>query len=156
MIRRRSTPGPRYQPLLSLLHTAEAVWESSRVFFARWDLSPSQFNVLNLLYGSPDGLTQTDLSKRLITHRSNITGLVDRLEARGFLQRNEAREDRRAYRVVLTPKGRSLVQEILPYYYSAAETVWDGVEPGQVKALTGSLDRLARNANLAASQMESP
>src|SRR6266496_1133102 len=49
-----SLPGPRYQALLQLLRTAEALWNASRNFFARWDLSPSQFNVLNLLYDQPD------------------------------------------------------------------------------------------------------
>src|SRR5438874_74225 len=38
------SPGPRYQALLQLLRTAEALWNASRNFFARWDLSPSQFN----------------------------------------------------------------------------------------------------------------
>ena len=44
-----STSGPRYQALIELLRTAENLWNASRVFFARWELSPSQFNVLNLL-----------------------------------------------------------------------------------------------------------
>jgi hypothetical protein len=46
-------PGPRYPALLQLLRTAENLWNASRLFFGRWDLSPSQFNVLNLLSGEP-------------------------------------------------------------------------------------------------------
>ena len=83
-------PGPRYQALIELLRTAETLWNASRVFFARWDLSPSQFNVLNLLYEQPGGCTQIELSRQLIMHRSNVTGLVDRLEARGLLQRQDS------------------------------------------------------------------
>ena len=60
-----SAPGPRYSATLQLLRTAESLWNGSRLFFARWDLSPSQFNVLNLLLEAPAGLTQTDLEKRL-------------------------------------------------------------------------------------------
>ena len=51
-------PGPRYAALLQLLRTAENLWNSSRVFFGRWGLSPSQFNVLNLLSKAPGGLSQ--------------------------------------------------------------------------------------------------
>ena len=51
-------PGPRYAALLQLLRTAENLWNSSRVFLGRWDLSPSQFNVLNLLRDEPGGLSQ--------------------------------------------------------------------------------------------------
>src|SRR5439155_27087571 len=39
-----SLPGPRYRALLQLLRTAETLWNSSRLFFVRWELSPSQFN----------------------------------------------------------------------------------------------------------------
>ena len=70
-----SSPGPRYRALLQLLRTAETLWNASRLFFVRWDLSPSQFNVLNLLYDQPDGCTQIGLSRSLIMHRSNVTGL---------------------------------------------------------------------------------
>src|SRR4051812_10321241 len=97
-------PGPRYQALLQLLRTAETLWNSSRLFFERWDLGPSQFNLLNLLIDCPEGLSQTELSRQLITHRSNVTGLVDRLEARGLVRRKASADDRRAYRVVLTVK----------------------------------------------------
>src|SRR5580704_3179201 len=102
------TPGPRYQALIELLRTAETLWNASRVFFARWDLSPSQFNVLNLLHDLPEGCTQIELSRQLIMHRSNVTGLVDRLEARGLLRRRESPGDRRAFNVVLTPAGQKL------------------------------------------------
>ena len=40
---------PGYQALMELLRTADTLWNTSRVFFERWNLSPSQFNVLNLL-----------------------------------------------------------------------------------------------------------
>ena len=103
---------PRYQALLQLLRTADTVWNASRVFFERWDLGPSQFNVLNLLLENPDGLTQTELSRQLIMHRSNITGLVDRLEKRGLVRRQEVAADRRAYQVVLTQAGAELLREI--------------------------------------------
>ena len=96
---------PGYRALMELLRSADTVWSASRVFFERWDLSPSQFNVLNLLRLNPAGLSQTDLSRELIMHRSNVTGLLDRLERRGLVARREVAADRRAYNVVLTPAG---------------------------------------------------
>ena len=73
MKRKSSAPGPRYAALIQLLRTAEELWNASRVFFARWELSPSQFNLLNVLTEFPDGCTQSDLSRQLIMHRSNVT-----------------------------------------------------------------------------------
>ncbi len=146
MSERRPTPGPRYEALLQLLRTAEALWNASRSFFARWDLSPSQFNVLNLLYDQSGGCTQIELSRSLIMHRSNVTGLVDRLEARGLVQRRDNAHDRRAYRVVLTAAGRKLVQQILPRYYAAAEQVWGALPVAATRQLVRELARVCDNA----------
>jgi len=135
-------PGSRYQALLQLLRTAEALWSASRKLFSRWGLSPSQFNVLNLLQGRPAGSSQVELSRALIMHRSNITGLVDRLQARGLVERRERPGDRRAYRVVLTAAGGRLVREILPHYHAAAEHVWGNVPPSRVRQLAADLARV--------------
>ena len=104
----------RYRALLQLLRTADSLWNASRIFFARRDLSPSQFNILNLLRDRPDGFSQIDLGRLLIMHRSNVTGLVDRLEKRGLVRRLDAAGDRRAYRVVLTPAGATLLGKSCP------------------------------------------
>ena len=141
-----SSPGPRYRALLQLLRTAETLWNASRLFFVRWALSPSQFNVLNLLYDQPDGCTQIELSRSLIMHRSNVTGLVNRLEARGLVQRRDSANDRRAYRVVLTVTGRKLLQEILPHYYAAAERVWGEFSASRADQLIEELTRVCANA----------
>jgi DNA-binding MarR family transcriptional regulator len=76
-------PGPRYGAMLRLLRTTDRIWAASRALLGQWGLSPSQFNLLNLVYDLPEGMTQTGLSRELMMHRSNVTGLVGRLEARG-------------------------------------------------------------------------
>jgi DNA-binding MarR family transcriptional regulator len=142
----QARPGPRYKALLQLLRSADTVWNASRVFFARWRLSPSQFNVLNLVYDQPHGLTQSVLSRALLMHRSNVTGLVDRLEARGLVRRRTLDGDRRVHRVVLSGAGRKLVERVLPTYYAAAETVWEPIPARRANELAAELDRIAVNA----------
>jgi DNA-binding MarR family transcriptional regulator len=137
---------PSYRALLELLRTADTVWNASRVFFERWDLSPSQFNVLNLLHLTRGGLSQTDLSRQLIMHRSNLTGLVDRLEKRGLVARREVAADRRAYSVVLTAAGARLLRDILPRYYQEAARVWDRLSARRAAELIADLQQVAANA----------
>jgi DNA-binding MarR family transcriptional regulator len=144
---------PAYRALMELLRTADTVWNASRVFFEQWDLSPSQFNVLNLLHLNPTGLSQTDLSRQLIMHRSNLTGLVDRLEKRGLVARQEVAADRRAYRVLLTAAGTRLLREILPRYYEEAAHVWDRLPARRAAELIGDLQHVARNAQEIASKL---
>jgi DNA-binding MarR family transcriptional regulator len=131
---------------MELLRAADTVWNASRVFFERWDLSPSQFNVLNLLRLNPTGLSQTDLSRELIMHRSNVTGLVDRLEKRGLVARREVAADRRAYSVVLTAAGARLLRGILPRYYEDAARVWGHLPARRATALIADLQQAAQNA----------
>ncbi len=137
---------PGYRALMELLRTADTVWNASRVFFEQWDLSPSQFNVLNLLRLSPAGLSQTDLSRQLIMHRSNLTGLVDRLEKRGLVARRDVASDRRAYSVVLTPAGGKLLARILPRYYEGAAGLWERLPARRAAELIADLQQAARNA----------
>jgi DNA-binding MarR family transcriptional regulator len=151
----RQRPGPRYQALIQLLRTAETLWHVSRIFFDRWELSPSQFNILNLLHGRPEGHTQIELSRRLIMHRSNVTGLVDRLEARGLVRRRDCRHDRRAYRVVLSVQGKKLVRQILPHYYAAAEEVWGKAARNRIDLLVEELDQVSVNAEQMAARIHS-
>ena len=143
---RLPVPGPRFGALIELLRTAETLWNASRVFFAKWDLSPSQFNILNVLCDQPDGCSQIELSRELIMHRSNVTGLVDRLEARSLVRRTENPDDRRAFNVVLTPAGWKLIREILPHFYQAAETVWDATPVKRADQLVAELQTLGANA----------
>jgi DNA-binding MarR family transcriptional regulator len=138
---------------MELLRTADTLWNASRAFFERWDLSPSQFNVLNLLHLNPDGLSQTDLSRQLIMHRSNLTGLVDRLEKRGLVARREVAADRRAYSVVLTAVGTRLLREILPRYYEEAARVWDRLPARRAAELIADLQQVARNTQHVAAKL---
>ncbi len=147
-----TAPGPRYEALIGLLRTAEALWNASRVFFARWELSPSQFNILNLLHDQPEGCTQIELSRQLIMHRSNVTGLLDRLEARGLVRRQNNPNDRRAFNVVLSAAGKTLIRRIQPHYYRAAETVWTGVPMERARQLVSELAAVSASAGRIAKQ----
>jgi len=144
----------RYEALIQLLQTADTIWNASRLFFERWNLSPSQFNVLNLLHSQRSGLSQAELSRQLIMNRSNVTGLIDRLERRRLVARRDVATDRRAYRVILTPSGRRLLKRILPAYHQGAGRVWDGFSAKAVREAVATLHRVSRNAQRAASESQ--
>jgi DNA-binding MarR family transcriptional regulator len=79
--------------------------------FDRCDLTPQQFALLSFLW-IEDGLSQTELSARSQIDRTTIGGIIDRLEKEGLVERRIHPEDRRAYQVYLTAKGRSLEEEL--------------------------------------------
>jgi MarR family transcriptional regulator, organic hydroperoxide resistance regulator len=76
------------------------------------ELSPPQAHALKVL--EPDRpLAMRELAATLHCDASNITGIVDRLEARGLVERRVARTDRRVKTLVVTPEGTRLRQRLL-------------------------------------------
>ena len=153
MSRNEQSEPPRHQALLQLLRTSETVWNASRLFFSRWDLSPSQFNILKLLSADRE-MTQIELSRHLITHRSNVTGLVHRLEKRGLVTRNPVPGDRRAYHVKLTPAGQRLLGEILPEYRERTDEALGRIPLKQLSLLKQQLKSIEETASILAAELE--
>ena len=86
---------------------------------AEFDLSPVQCHALHLL--EPDRpLPMSQLAEALACDRSNVTGLVDRLEARGLVRRRPSAQDRRVKALQLTPRGSRLRAQLLRQIASAS------------------------------------
>jgi DNA-binding MarR family transcriptional regulator len=80
------------------------------------DLSTSQYNVLRILRGSPDGgLTCGEIGERTVARDPDITRLVDRLCKRGLAKRIRSQTDRRVVHVEITQKGLNLLDELDPH-----------------------------------------
>src|SRR3954468_11807679 len=80
------------------------------------DLSTSQYNVLRILRGSPEGgLTCGEIGERTIARDPDITRLVDRLGKRGLTKRIRSQTDRRVVQVEITKKGLDLLDELDPH-----------------------------------------
>ncbi|MEM9556344.1 MAG: MarR family transcriptional regulator [Acidobacteriota bacterium] len=76
-------------------------------------VTPSQYNVLRILRGAhPDGLPCHEIAERLLTPAPDVTRLLDRLKARGWLERTRDAEDRRVVRSCITPSGLDLVDSL--------------------------------------------
>lgn len=93
--------------------------------FDAYDLTPQQFGLLGFLW-QRDGQSQAELSHRSQIDRTTMGGLVDRLEKEGLVQRSPHPEDRRAYQIFLTEKGKRLEKELTPV---AAEVIKSFVSP---------------------------
>ncbi|MGH7803354.1 MAG: MarR family winged helix-turn-helix transcriptional regulator [Candidatus Binatia bacterium] len=74
-------------------------------------LSEAQAEVLRLL-DAPEGSPMCRVADRLGCDPSNVTGIVDRLEARGLVERHADERDRRVKNLVLTPAGRELRERL--------------------------------------------
>ena len=76
------------------------------------DLSPTQYNVLRILRGSPDGLPCGEVASRMITRDPDITRLLDRLEKRGLISRCREAKDRRMVLTRITAEGLKVLGKL--------------------------------------------
>ena len=76
-----------------------------------YNITPPQFSLLAVLW-QRDGLSQAELSDKSQIDRTTMGGLIDRLAKEGLVQRLPHPEDRRAHRICLTARGKSLEKEL--------------------------------------------
>ncbi|MGL4728792.1 MAG: MarR family winged helix-turn-helix transcriptional regulator [Bosea sp. (in: a-proteobacteria)] len=80
-------------------------------------LSIAQFDLLSTLTES-EGLSQSEVAARLYVTKGNVSGLVDRLEQSGLVERRAIAGDRRSFALYLTPEGRRLAEAGLKAQHS--------------------------------------
>ena len=91
--------------LLTCTTTIEA--EIRRRLRRDFGVTLPRFDVMAALDRSPEGLTLSEVSKRMMVSNGNLTGLVERLVASGHVHRRRSRTDRRAQVISLTETGRA-------------------------------------------------
>lgn len=134
--------GRDYALVLAVLSTADAFLRESQRLFRPLGISGAQFNVLNILADAPDGMSQRELGDKLLVDRSNVTGLLDRMEKSGWVRRTDHPEDRRVYLVMLTVAGRALWVKANPLYLEVVAQVTGGLSGRQVEECLATLGHL--------------
>lgn len=93
--------------MLALLEAAHAIESRVKEALATVGLSPAKHAVLSQLAQAGEPLTLSELASRVCCVRSNMTQLVDRLEAEGLVRRVDDPDDRRIVRAAITPLGKA-------------------------------------------------
>jgi len=94
----------------SLRRIFKAIQDYSHEVSDKFGITGPQLWVLKTI-SQNENLSLSNLSKRMYLHPSTITGLMDRLEKKGYVARNRDQVDRRVISVQLTPKGKSLIRK---------------------------------------------
>lgn len=98
---------------LSLWRTYDRLRALEDELFARYDLTPQQYNALRLLNSrSPEKIPTLDLARRLVSRAPDITRLLDKLERRHWIERERPADNRRVVRVGITESGVALLEQL--------------------------------------------
>ena len=107
---RKPFANPEEEVYLNILRTAEALTWGVAEILKGADLTPAQYNVLRILRGAgAEGATCGQIGERMVTKDSDITRLLERLDARGLIKRSRDGQDRRFITVRITPAGLRLL-----------------------------------------------
>lgn len=103
---------PEEVAFLELLRTSDQLSRAFVPVLKAEELSMTQYNVLRILRGSPEGLPCGEIGNRMITRDPDITRLLDRLEKRGLISRCREAKDRRTVLTRITPQGLKLLARL--------------------------------------------
>jgi len=103
--KKRPFDSPEEEAALSVVRTSDQLEHRSARLLREYGLTSSQYNVLRILRGEGKPLPILEIASRTITVVPGITGLIDRLEQAGFVNRLRCEKDRRVIYVALTDQG---------------------------------------------------
>jgi Transcriptional regulators len=93
------------------------------------------------------GLIQSELSKKLLVSRANITGLIERLEKEDLVVRTNDSGDKRVFRVYLTARGSDLMNAFLPKHNELLFNVMSILDRNEKEILISLMRKLNRGLN---------
>jgi len=96
--------------VLAVLRTASLMRRALGSRFESAGLTMTQYNVLRILRGAPEGLPTLQIRRRMLEEAAGITRLVDKLSEDGLIERDRPEDDRRQVWCRVTKKGLDLLE----------------------------------------------
>ncbi len=131
--------------VLNLIYTFNWMNERLNKEFEPFDVTQQQFNILRILRGAGQALSTLQIRQRMLDKMSDTSRIVDRLVKKGLVKKTVCREDRRLVDVLLTEKGKKLLQhmdELEPEF----DSVFQNLNQAEARQLNELLDKI-RTAN---------
>lgn len=108
------------------------------------DLTPEEWGLLNRLW-EHDGRRQAELAEATFRDRTTVTRLLDGMVKKGLVRRETDPSDRRAVQAWLTPEGRALRRELIPFVEELLRRGMRGIRKKDLKTTIDTLRRMQGN-----------
>ncbi|WP_418187030.1 MarR family winged helix-turn-helix transcriptional regulator [Aliarcobacter lanthieri] len=120
----------------------------SKTLFAHkikeFDITPEQWSIIFRVVET-EGLTQKEISDSTYKDQANITRTIDRLEKKGFIQRQSNKTDRRISNIYSTKKAKDIVDDIALCSLNFNEELTKDFSKDEKKQLLNLLNRVYKN-----------
>lgn len=108
------------------------------------DMTGEQWVVLARLW-EEDGLNQKELAQKVLKDQANMTRILDKVVKKGWVQRLDALDDRRAYLLYLTDEGKQIVQTTYPLIVQVNRQMENGLTGQEILTLITLLNKMSQN-----------
>ncbi len=105
-------------------------------------LTPTQYAVLKCLWDSEEPVNPKDIAQSLCLETSTISGVLDRMQKKGLIDRLIDLSDRRCVLVTITEDGRTLEKDVMEAIRAANEEALTGFTPEEADTLKRCLRRI--------------
>lgn len=123
----------------------DAVQTHAAADAARHGLTLTEFGVMEALYHKGP-LLLGEVQRKILVTSGGVTYLVDRLVAKGLVERRRCEKDRRAWYAALTEEGEALIREIFPQHAEAIARAVAGLDEAEKEQAIRLLRTLGRHA----------
>jgi DNA-binding MarR family transcriptional regulator len=127
--------------IINLIYTFNWVNEKINRRFEPFDITQQQFNILRILRGAGEPLSTLQIRQRMLDKMSDTSRIVDRLVKKGMVKKSVCREDRRLVDVLLTDKGKKLLQS-MDSMNEEMDSVFKYLSNDEAKILNVLLDKI--------------
>ena len=129
--------------IINLIYTFNWVNEKINRRFEPFDITQQKFNILRILRGAGQPLSTLQIRQRMLDKMSDTSRIVDRLVKKGIVKKSISREDRRLVDVLLTDKGKKLLQS-MDVMNEEMESLFKYITVDEARQLNELLDRLRK------------
>ena len=134
-----------FLPLLrEIVRSYQAFENYSAPHIKSMDLTPPQFDVIASLANQPP-MTCKQLGEKTLITKGTLTGILDRLEIKGLIERKANAEDARSQQVTLSNAGQEVFAQTFPMHMLHIEKAFAQLSLQQMADLTNSLKQLREN-----------
>lgn len=141
--RRSRAPRPEEKALVNLLGAADRVKAAMAAVVEPYGITAQQYNVLRILGGAgADGLPTLTIAERMLERSPGVTRMIDRLEAKGLVERERRRDDRRCVHCRITTVGSRLLAELDEPVDDADAAAFGRLNRNELRQLVTLLERV--------------
>lgn len=137
----------------SMLNNWKRIQRDAEKNLMRLDLTPAELRILRVLRET-GSCPMNRFSAETMLSQPSITGIVDKLEERGLVERVRSREDRREVLIAITEKGDHTYAKGMELHRQFVEEAFSVLEGGEVQALMSVLKKLADASDAAVNSPE--